>query len=58
MHLPGSRLLPYADVSGKTRLLLAFRPDRVTVDGETRDDLIAAVTPASLGGSGSYQAVI
>lgn len=58
VHLPGSRLLPYADVSGKTRLLLAFRPDRVTVDGEARDDLIAAVTPGSLGGGGSYQAVI
>lgn len=58
VRLPGSRLLPYADVSGKTRLLLAFRPDRVTVDGEPRDDLIAAVTPASLGGGGSYQAVI
>ena len=58
VRLPGSRLLPYADVSGKTRLLLAFRPDRITVDGETRDDLIAAVTPGSLGGNGSYQAVI
>ena len=58
LRLPGSRLLPYADVSGKTRLLLAFRPDRITVDGEARDDLIAAVTPGSLGGRGSYQAVI
>ena len=58
VRLPGSRLLPYADVSGKTRLLLAFQPDRITVDGEARDDLIAAVTPASLGGGGSYQAVI
>lgn len=58
VRLPGSRLLPYADVSGKTRLLLAFRPDRITVDGETRDDLIAAVTPGKLGGGGSYQAVI
>ena len=58
LRLPGSRLLPYADVSGKTRLLLAFRPDRITVDGEAREDLIAAVAPGSLGGGGSYQAVI
>lgn len=58
VRLPGSRLLPYADVSGKTRLLLVFRPDRITVDGRLRDDLIAAVTPAPLGGDGSYQAVI
>ena len=58
LRFPGARLLPYADVSGKTRLLLAFRPDRITVDGEARDDLIAAVTPGSLGGGGSYQAVI
>ena len=58
VRLPGSRLLPYADISGKTRLLLAFRPDRIIVDGKTRDDLIAAVAPGSLGGDGSYQAVI
>ena len=58
MRVPGARLLPYADVGGKTRLLLAFRPDRVVVDGETRSDLIAAVAPASLGGGGSWQAVI
>lgn len=58
LRVPGARLLPYADVGGKTRLLLAFRPDRVVVDGETRSDLIAAVAPASLGGDGSWQAVI
>lgn len=57
-YIPGSRLLPYADVGGKTRLLLAFRPDRVTVDGEVRTDLIVAVAPGSLGGEGSYQAII
>ena len=56
--IPGSRLLPYADVSGKTRLLLAFRPDAVAVDGQPRHDLLAAVAPGSLGGGGSYQAVI
>ncbi len=57
-RIPGARLLPYADVSGKTRLLLAFRPDAVTVDGEARDDLLAAVAPGTLGGDGSYQAIL
>ena len=56
--VPGARLLPYADVSGKTRLLLAFRPERTTVDGEPREELLAAVAPGSLGGDGSYQAII
>lgn len=57
-HIPGARLLPYAGVGGDGHFLLAFRPDSVTVDGAERHDLIAAVTPASLGGDGSYQAVI
>ncbi len=57
-NIPGARLLPYAGIGGTTRLLLAFRPERLTVDGEPRDDLILAVAPASLGGDGSYQAVI
>ena len=58
LRIPGARLLPYADVSGKNRLLPAFRPDRVTVDGQPRDDLIAAAAPSSLGGGGSYQALL
>ena len=58
LNIPGARLLPYADVSGKTRLLLAFRPDGVIVDGEPRGDLIAAVAPGSLGGGGSYHGLI
>lgn len=58
LAIAGARLLPYADVSGKTRLLLAFRPDEVVVDGMPRDDLLAAVAPAGLGGDGSYQALL
>lgn len=57
VHIPGARLLPYAGVDGKKRLLLAFRPDSVTADGEERDDLLAAVAP-DLGGDGSYRAII
>lgn len=57
-QIPGARLLPYAGVGGERRLLLAFRPEHIIVDGQSRSDLIAAVAPASLGGDGSYQAVI
>ena len=57
-HIPGARLLPYSGVSGERRLLLAFRPEHITVDGEERFDLITAVAPKNLGGDGSYQAVI
>lgn len=57
-RVSGARLIPYAGVSGESRLLLAFRPDRVVVDGEERPDLLAAVAPAPLDGGGSYQAVI
>lgn len=57
VRIPGARLLPYAGVDGKKRLLLAFRPERVTVDGRARDDLLAAVAP-DLGGDGSYRAII
>lgn len=56
-HIPGARLLPYAGVDGKKRLLLAFRPDRIAVDGEGRDDLLIAAAP-ELGGGGSYQAIL
>ena len=56
--IPGARLIPYAGVDGVSRLLLAFRPDRITVDGEVRNDLIAAITPSPIGTDGSYDAVM
>lgn len=56
-HIPGARLIPCASVSGGG-LLLAFRPDSVTVDGTPRRDLIAAVAASDLGGDGSFQAVV
>lgn len=56
--IPGARLIPCASIGGKRQLLLAFRPDRVTVDGQERQDLIAAVSPAPIGTDGTYQAVL
>lgn len=58
VHIPGMRLIPWADIGGENRLLLAFRPDRTEVDGTRRDDLLAAVAPAALGGDGSFQAIL
>lgn len=57
-RIPGMRLIPCATVAGKRQLLLAFRPDRVTVDGVERRDLIAAISPAPIGTDGTYQAVL
>lgn len=56
VHIPGARLLPYAGVDGKRRLLMAFRPDSAAVDGERRTDLLIAAA-RDLGGDGSYQAI-
>ena len=58
LRIPGTRLLPYSGVDGGHRLLLCFRPDRVTVDGQVRRDLVAAVAPAPLGTDGAYDAVL
>ena len=38
------RLIPYSAVGG-AGLLAAFRPDALTVGGETRAELLAAVSP-------------
>ncbi len=56
--IPGMRLIPYAGVDGSSRLLLAFRPDKVTVEGRVRRDLIAAITPSPIGTDGAYEAVL
>ena len=39
------------------KLVEAFRPDGVTVDGERRTDLLVAAA-RDLGGGGSYQAIL
>lgn len=57
-RLPGMRLIPCSGIGGGRTLLLAFRPDRVTVDGEERRDLIAAIAPHPIGTDGVYRAVL
>ena len=58
LRIPGMRLIPCSGVTGGRNLLLAFRPDRVTVNGLERRDLIAAVAPSPIGTDGVYDAVI
>ena len=58
LHIPGTRLIPCRGVTGGRSLLLAFRPDRITVDGQERRDLVAAVTASPIGTDGAYDAVI
>ena len=58
LRIPGTRLIPCAGVTGGREVLLAFRPDKVTVDGQERRDLIAAVAARPIGTDGAYDAVI
>lgn len=51
------RLVPYRTASGGG-LLLAFRPDRLTVDGREETGYLLGVTPTELDVSGECRAVI
>ena len=54
----GLRLLPCACVTAGRGLLLCFRPESVSVDGETRRDLLVAVSPNRLSPEGRYDAIL
>ncbi|MCD8294856.1 MAG: sigma-E processing peptidase SpoIIGA, partial [Clostridia bacterium] len=56
---PGQvRLLSYRTVGLPDGLLLALRPDEVTVDGERRPGLLLAASPAPVADGGGYQGLI
>ena len=59
-YCPGAkfRLLPCSCVAAERTLLLCFRPDKITVDGKQRRDLLAAVSPGNMATDGEYQAII
>ena len=46
------RLIPYSAVGTASGLLPAFRPDRLTVDGKLRDDIVVAISPTDTCGDG------
>ena len=54
----GLRLLPCTCVAAERTLLLCFRPERLTVDGTPRRDLLVAVSPNRLSPEGRYDAII
>ena len=50
------RLLPYRSVGG-SGLLLCFRPDKLTLDGEAKE-LLVGLSPAPFGENGEYKAIV
>ena len=54
----GARLLPCSCVTAPRALLLCFRPERVTVEGKERRDLLIAVSPNRLSPEGRYNAIM
>ena len=52
------RLLPCRCAAQAHGLLLCFRPDKLLVDGEKRDDLLVAVSRGDLAPDGTYEAIL
>ena len=50
------RLLPYRSVGG-SGLLLCFRPDKLTLDGEEKEMLVG-LSPVPFGENGEYKAIV
>lgn len=55
--LRGFHLIPYASLGG-SGLLPAFRPERITVDGEARNDLVVAATTTALRTGDNCRAIL
>ena len=52
------RLVPYNAIGVKNGLLLAFRPDKIAVNGEEKKDMIIALSPTAVSDGGAYAALI
>ena len=52
------RLIPYSAVGLRKGLLLAFKPDRVTVNGKTEKGMLVAISPTRLSEGGLYSAIV
>ncbi len=57
-HSPPFKLIFCRSVSGVPEMLLAFTPDKVTLDGEDRWGILIAVTASGLDGDDNVRAVI
>ena len=52
------RLIPYKTMNSPFSVLLAFRPDKVTVDGKYDDKTLLALSPEKISDGGAYAALI
>ena len=52
------RLVPYTSVGVESSLLLAFRPDALTLDGHRRRDIIVAISPTKMCDDNEYSAIV
>jgi stage II sporulation protein GA (sporulation sigma-E factor processing peptidase) len=52
------RLIPYSAVGVSGGMLLAFKPEEITVNGQTRRDLIVALSPNCVSDNGTYTALM
>lgn len=52
------RLLPYSAVGVSSGMLLALRPDSVTVNGKVLPGMLAAVSPSPVSDGGAYSALV
>ena len=52
------RLIPYSAVGVSSGLMLAFRPERISVDGKESRDYIVAVSPNEVADNVTYSALI
>ncbi len=54
----GFKLLPYSVLGVENGLLLAFRVERVIIDGRERPGMIAAISPTEIAANGGYTAIV
>jgi len=52
------RLIPYSAVGLERGLLLAFKPESITVNGKNTEGMLVAVSPTRLSEGGIYSAII
>jgi len=52
------RLIPFTAVGLERSLLLAFRPDSLTVNGESASDMLVALSPTRICEDGEYAAIL
>ncbi len=52
------RLIPYKTMSSPFSLLLAFRPDKITVDKKNESGAMLAISPQQISDGGAYTAII